>query len=177
MSTPRYAALNPAPSWYVAYGSNMDPLALNRYLTPQTAVEDVRNVKLDREVYFAGRSKTWGAAVAFLTLHAVPEVVTHARAFLLPHAAFADLAWGENGLDADPGLIDSAMASLNCDEHADLGLKMDDEGYRGKYNALLRLQDIEGVSAYTLTTSHSLVRGEPAADYLKLITQAKRSAT
>ena len=45
----------------------------------------------------------------------------------------------------------------------------DGDAHRGKYDALLRLPDIDGVPAVTLTSTVTRERGEPSQRYLDTI--------
>lgn len=149
--------------WYVAFGSNTVPEMLGRYVP----VEDVehRAVTIPHELYFAG--KAWGAAPAFIEHIRDDDVVTPARAYLLDADHLPDLMGGENQQHAADWTVDvSAMAPGEVVDYP--VLLADDEGI-GKYNALLRLDDIDGIPAVTITTTHTLTRGGPSDRYLTVI--------
>ncbi len=61
----------------------------------------------------------------------------------------------------------SAAWSLNVDDWAQLDVPMSDS--LGKYDAILRLPDIDGIPAYTFTTARLLPLGDPAPAYRELI--------
>ncbi len=166
---------DPVPDslWYVAYGSNLRLERLMAYLQgadsgpygahsgarDQRPPEQSRLVRLNRGVYFAGISRRWGGPVAFLSLTA-DERRSLGRAYLLRSDQVVDIAAQENG----------EIAALPIDrlppptEHIELPT-------RGKYNALLRLEDIDGTPAVALTTSRLPRRGSPTPAYVAVIEQ------
>ena len=97
--------------------------------------------------------------MAFLSLTA-DERPSLGRAYLLRSDQVVDIAAQENG----------EIAALPIDrlplptEHIELPT-------RGKYNALLRLEDIDGTPAVALTTSRLLRRGIPTPAYVAVIEQ------
>lgn len=151
------------PLWYVAFGSNTVPSMLGRYVTVENA--ENRAVTIPHELYFAG--KAWGASPAFVEHVRDDDVATPARAYLLETRHLPALLGGENGLHLDDWECDvSAMA---VDEVVEYPVPLDDDEVVGKYNALLRLDDIDGIPAVTVTTTHALTRGKPSDPYLSVI--------
>lgn len=93
--------------WYVSYGSNMAAARLATYLEGGTPVGGSRHnpgardrtpprasaaVDLPGALYFAGESPQWGGGVAFYDHAATDRGPTHARAYLVTVAQFADVA-------------------------------------------------------------------------------------
>lgn len=165
--------------WYVAYGSNMKRDRLGAYLEGSGAsgpygvhpgARDPRPperdeaVRVPHEVYFAGGSRRWGGAVAFLALTPV-EAVSWCRAYLLRWEQVADVAAQENGLSRlDVGDLPAPRT------HTDLATE-------GQYNALLRLDDHDGLPAVTITTSRALRRGTPSSAYAAVIREGLSELT
>ena len=94
--------LNNPPSdghliWYAGYGSNLSRARFNCYIgggTPEgstrtypgcrdkTPPRPDRELKLPHQLYFAGHSNTWNAAVAFIR-PTPPNATTYARMYLI----------------------------------------------------------------------------------------------
>lgn len=151
--------------WYVAFGSNTVPTMLGRYVPAEDLTH--RAVTIPHELYFAG--KAWGASPAFVEHVRDDDVETPARAYLLDADHLPGLLGGENG---------EHLVGWQCDvwsmkEGGVLAypVPLDDDERIGKYNALLRLADIDGIPAVTVTTTHTLTRGGPSDRYLKVIRQ------
>jgi hypothetical protein len=157
--------------WYVAYGSNVVAERLQAYL--EGATEDCRFgahrgcadptppradrwITLDRAVRFRGRSRRWGGGVAFLDLDPTPGVVTPARAWLIGLDQMADLAAQEGRLDVAP----TGLADIPPGGTLDIG--------GGWYDTVLRLPDIEGRPALTITTGQPLPETTPTEAYLRV---------
>ena len=105
--------------WYVAYGSNVDDERFGRYLDAEpgdsrVAGDEVRWIDIDRELYFAGRSKTWGGPVAFLSLNQDPSVSTRARARLLDVDDVEQVARRENGGPLGAAVLPGILPDVNC---------------------------------------------------------------
>lgn len=158
-----------APCWYVAYGSNTCRARLTAYLegicgppygdhrgcTDPAPPADDRWVVLDRAVVFRGRSPRWGGGVAFLSLTA-SSGTTSARAWLLAADQLLGIAAQEARLPADPppGVLDG------CPVGGSVVLG------GGWYDTVLRLDDLDGIAAYAVTTSQDLPLAEPTEAYL-----------
>lgn len=149
--------------WYVAFGSNTVPSLLGRYV-PADGLEH-RAVTIPHELYFAG--KAWGAAPAFVEHVRDDDVETPARAYRLETRHLPDLLGGENGAHLEDWECD--VESMAEGEVVEYPITLDDDEVIGKYNALLRLDDIDGVPAVTVTTTHTLTRGGPSDRYLTVI--------
>lgn len=153
--------------WYVAYGSNLSTSRFLRYFNtgePFVAAEPIR-VSLPASLYFAGESRVWGGSPAFVTLNGAGS--SHGCARLLTLAQLHHLAEGENGASVALESVDP-LAVLAGD-WTKLGLGPEAVGHRGKYDAMLRLPDLHGLPAVTLTTSRALAPGEPAEGYTATI--------
>ena len=163
------------PLWYVAYGSNMSPAGLARYVGGGSAAEAHSTwIQLEHPTYFAGRSVRWDGAVTFLGLRRRPGTSTPARAYAVDETQFWRIFDGENGARAvehsASSLRDLALAVGQW--HAfDVGPRAHDDPL-WKYNAVLRLPDVENRPAYTCTTARDLEVGEPHDAYLQVIREA-----
>jgi len=149
--------------WYVAFGSNTVPAMLGRYV-PVDEIEH-RAVTIPHELYFAGSA--WGASPAFVEHVGDEDIETPARAYRLHASHLPDLLGGENGAHLDEWKCD--VWSMDEGDVVEYPVPLDDEEVIGKYNALLRLADIDGIPAVTVTTTHILTRGGPSDHYLKVI--------
>jgi hypothetical protein len=165
--------------WYVGYGSNLLAQGVQHYLAggqgdrtralvaPDATGEAGQWVEFPHPLYFAGRSKTWGGGVAFVDTLRRPGQSTHGRATRLTFEELHTIIARENGLTIE--LEASDLDRLRPGQSRLLQLEVDPEGFRGKYNAVLRLEDILGERAYTLTTSRVLAPAAPAEGYLERI--------
>jgi hypothetical protein len=160
--------------WYYAYGSNARLAGLAAYLTPtEDRAKTLTAPGLTNElnvpyktllvpypVYFAGKSKTWGGSVAFLSLESTPDLQAVGRAYLLNGAQLLSVLQKENGA---PGL---RLPDLNkVTKPLDLGLPNDPDGYRNKYNVIMPLGNLDGRSVFTATTNRPLKKSVPGAAY------------
>lgn len=177
--------------WYVAYGSNLCRDRLMAYLCgtvapdrpgaaggadrpgpasarfgPHRGGPDPTPPRadlwcaIDHRVTFRGRSRRWGGGVAFLDLHPTPGTATEARAWLLTAAQVVGLAGQEARLrrDPDPALLQDLGPPGST---VTLG--------GGWYDTLLRLPDLEGRRAVTVTTAQDLPATAPTPAYLATI--------
>ena len=159
--------------WYLAYGSNMLASQLRAYLEgsnsgPYGSHRGARDragpardrpVRLNHGVYFAGQSVRWNGPVAFLEL--VPgKNLSFGRAYLLRWSQAIAIISQENGDKAALSLRELPLVG----EYIELPTK-------GKYNAVLRLDDYFSVPMVTLTTSRNLPRGTPTMDYVATMKQ------
>jgi hypothetical protein len=166
--------------WYTSYGSNLLAERFHTYLTgsdasspfganpaaPSTELpaED-RWLRLEHALYFAGVSERWTGSAAFVSLE-VGSGESIAHAYLIEEQQFAHLVEVENAVDD----IDAASLS-SVDIGSVLHLDIDHRGdtFRGKYDAILRLPDIDGIPAVTVTSSIVRERGVPVNRYLDTI--------
>ncbi|MDI9896081.1 hypothetical protein QM797_15250 [Rhodococcus sp. IEGM 1381] len=174
--------------WYVSYGSNLLRERFHTYLTgsdehsefgahppaPSTALPaEQKWLWIDYPLYFAGVSRRWTGASAFVstTVDAANRSVAHG--YLIERAQFAHLAAVENVVAA----IDvKATETLAIGQWSQLAVDREGESFRGKYDALLRLPDIDGRPAFTLTSSIVREPGEPSSRYLSTIRRGLLSA-
>jgi hypothetical protein len=154
--------------WYVAYGSNLASERLRCYLAggrphgghrTYAGARDPRDphqtraVELPGGIVFAGQSTVWEGGIAFYAPRASGQVA--ARAYLLTVEQVNDLVAQE--IRRPPG--------------GDLGLVADRPnssrplGGRA-YDTALRLEDIDGHPAVTITANHSPKQTSPSAAYL-----------
>lgn len=164
--------------WYVAYGSNIDEERFAQYLAttaqdPRVSHRRARWVTIDHALYFAGTSKTWGGPVAFVSVLRDQSVRTRGLARLLEWKDVETIARKENGAEEDETVLPTDLPDQG--KWTQLDVTMDDT--KGKYNALLRLADIDGVPAVTLTTLRSLPLGTPTSRYRELIEAASGKPT
>ncbi|HMJ78819.1 MAG TPA: hypothetical protein VK507_22740 [Iamia sp.] len=178
--------------WYVAYGSNMVADRLRAYLegvagppvdvapppggalvpgdlsarfgahrgcADPTPPRADRWVTLDRAVTYRGRSRRWGGGVAFLDLEPTPGAATPARAWLLGLDQVAELMAQEARLAVapEPAAL-AALTALAPGGTLPLG--------GGWYDTVLRLADIDGTVALTVTTAQDLPETPPTPAYL-----------
>ncbi|OZD02447.1 hypothetical protein CH275_17650 [Rhodococcus sp. 06-235-1A] len=167
--------------WYVSYGSNLLRERFFTYLTgadessefgahptaptPALPAEETW-LWVDHALYFAGVSRRWTGASAFVstTVDAANRSVGHG--YLIERAQFAHLAAVENVVASiDVG----ATETLAIGQWSQLAVDRTGESFRGKYDALLRLPDIDGLPAFTLTSSIVREPGEPSSRYLATI--------
>jgi hypothetical protein len=158
--------------WYVAYGSNTSSRYFTSRFDEQARAGQIWDEEtwatLPHELYFAGSSRTWhGSSVAFVALEQSEEVHTHARAFLVDRDKFdavlaAEHLWIPLEWDYD-------ILALGVGSWCPLPTS-------AKYNAVLRLSDIDGVPAFTITTARLLERKLPNDDYLAICREGLASA-
>nr|WP_296775417.1 hypothetical protein [Rhodococcus sp. (in: high G+C Gram-positive bacteria)] len=173
--------------WYVAYGSNLLAERFHSYLTgsdasspfgahpaaPSTALPvDEHWLWIDHALYFAGVSKRWTGSAAFVSPEAGSgESIAHA--YLIEDRQFAHLVAVENAVDA---IGPPSPSSVDIGRYAILDIDHRGENFRGKYDALLRLPDIDGTPAVTVTSSTMRERGNPVDRYLNTIRRGVESS-
>lgn len=187
--------LEPVRVWYVAYGSNLCRDRLRAYLEGsaapvQRAAESAagstgprnprygahrgcrdpspptadRWLEIAHPVTFRGRSRRWGGGVAFLGLAPEQGVSTGVRAWSLTAPQLLGIAAQEAGLGSDPpATILGRLCSPG--DTAPIG--------GGWYDTLLRLDDIDGAAALTVTTSQDLPPEDPTPAYLATIARGR----
>ncbi|MBY4131629.1 hypothetical protein HQO83_24870 [Rhodococcus fascians] len=174
--------------WYVSYGSNLLRERFHTYLTgsdelsefgahppaPSTALPaDQRWLWIDHALYFAGVSRRWTGASAFVSTTVDPANPSVARGYLIERTQFAHLAAVEN---VAPYIDVGATHTLAIGQWSRLAVDRRGESFRGKYDALLRLPDIDGHPAFTLTSSITREPGEPSSRYVSTIRRGLLSA-
>lgn len=151
----------PLTCWYVGYGSNLLRTRVLRYLSGFEEPKILSEVPttVNRRLYFGGHSKTWGGAVAFLH----PTIVrptSYCKAYLMTGEALEAILAQENGravLDPQENWWDIPEGSVYL------------LNVTGKYNQVLRLDDIDGYPAFTVTSSTVQPWGRPPGPYLATI--------
>jgi hypothetical protein len=153
------------PVWYVAYGSNMCAARLACYLSGgrapgaarvQPGARDPRPpartapVLLPGRLRFAGDSRTWGDGMAFYDPTAGPSTAPDgatapvaARAHLLTAGQLVDVLVQE--MHRDPAVVDLHLGLDDLVPHAPVAVGP------GRYETVLRLDDLDGLPAVTLT--------------------------
>lgn len=155
--------------YYLAYGSNLDPERLGRHLAESTARQP-QWTTIDHGVQFAGNSRRWHGGVAFLTL--TPTGVLHpARLYPMTGTTFAALFGSENFVGELPP--DPSLLGLQPGEWIRMLIPGGAADWRGKYNAILRLDDHADAPVYTFTTCRDLPPRPPGSEYLTLIANAR----
>ncbi|QII05496.1 hypothetical protein BH93_09005 [Rhodococcoides fascians A25f] len=174
--------------WYVSYGSNLLQERFHTYLTgsdehsefgahpPAPAASlptEQRWLWIDHALYFAGVSRRWTGASAFVSTKVDPANRSVAHGYLIERTQFAHLAAVENVVAAiDVG----ATETLAVGQWSQLEVDREGESFRGKYDALLRLPDIDGIPAFTLTSSIVREPGAPSSRYRSTIRRGLLSA-
>ena len=166
---------------YVAYGSNLDLDRFRCYLLGGTAEGALRSNPGSRDragwgltfsaytrhqVYFAGRSATWGGGgMAFLRVEPQDPVRTPVRVYLISGVQFEDLVAQENG--RVPGSVEIDLEPL--------GLPGIHAGDWGLYDTIVSWGT--GISDWpivTVTTGRALSPSRPSAVYLRTVARGLR---
>ncbi len=169
------------PVWYVSYGSNMCAARLACYLgggrapgamRVQPGARDPRPpartapVLLPGLLRFAGESRTWGGGMAFYDPHpgepadAHPTRQVAARAHLLTTGQLVDVLVQE--MHRDPREVDLQLELGDLVPHAPVAIGP------GRYETLLRVADLDGLTGVTLTApdgGRSLDPNPPSPTY------------
>lgn len=170
--------------WYVAYGSNLDRGRFRCYLEggvptggrreyvgcrdPGAPVEDFP-VELPGRLVFAGDSSVWGGGMAFYDPAASGRVA--GRAYLLTREQLADVAAQEMRRAPAGAFARRLEAALpEVETVRVLG--------PGRYETLVRLPDLRGRPAFTVTCADVdvLEPRAPTAPYVAMIAAGLRSA-
>lgn len=155
--------------WYVAYGSNMLPERLSRYLDRPVAGADARPAAVAHAVYFAGISRQWSGGVAFLDVESrEPSRRSLCAAYPMGRQELQRVLVGENGIEVDLPAADE-LEQLAAGEWAQIQMNWSSGSPLGKYNAVLRLPDIGERAAYTITTDRTIPANQPGAGYLDVL--------
>lgn len=154
--------------WYLAYGSNLRPELLQRYLSDRRLTRTSRWLKIDRALYFAGDSRAWGGPVAFLSLEATTNEseFTNCLAIAVTSDELQAVFRGENGLSARLGGLPGELAA---GQWLEVMMRHPADPRQGKYNALLRGPDVDGKPSFTFSTARRLTQGRPTEEYLSAI--------
>ncbi|MDJ0395111.1 hypothetical protein QMK17_17440 [Rhodococcus sp. G-MC3] len=173
--------------WYVSYGSNLLAERFHTYLTGSDATSpfgahppapsavlptEERWLWLDHALYFAGVSQRWTGSAAFVS-HERGSGESVAHAYLIDRSQFTHLVAVENAVEA---VEQVSPESVSIGSYAVLDIDRGGEAFRGKYDAMLRLPDIDDVPAVTFTSSTMRERGGPAEMYLETIRRGLESS-
>lgn len=106
-----------------------------------------------------------GGDVAFCALQPSLDVRTNARGYAVPADDLLTVLAKENGRP----VLDWEVEPIEIGDWCPLPVALAEDGFKGKYNAL-RLSDVDGRPAYTVTTSHVLNLGAPSLDHSRVVT-------
>ncbi|NNG18727.1 hypothetical protein HJ590_03895 [Naumannella sp. ID2617S] len=143
----------------------MDPGLLKRHLPGADPLS--RPLWADHPLWFGGRSRRWPGGVAFLGLRPGGRP-TRCRAYAVDRDDLTRILCSENRVSAE--LPD--LTGLGVGEHLSADLPLSADGTIGKYDAVLRLPDLDGRPVFTVTTSRALEPRPPAPAYAAAIEQA-----
>lgn len=167
--------------WYATYGSNIPVSGIQRYLpelNPAAGEEAWLTTKHQR--YFAANSGRWqNGGIAFLSLNE-PEVPasTTLKAYLVTPEQFARVTLAENGMGWSAGgrrleFDWDIPVGSNSEPQLETNIKMRPGAtfFRSLaiYNAMVRLNDIDGRPAYTITTNQKFNFSTPSKEYMDVI--------
>jgi len=163
--------------WYAVYGSNLLKKRFGCYIaggTPEgskveypgcrdkTPPREDRPTSLKHALYFAGHSKSWDAAIAFVR-HASSDALTYGRMFLISYAQFNDVVRQENARDVPGAIVVPPFDDLARGDRWPIN------GYR-TYGLLLKIGVEDGHPVLTLTaTQDDLDVAKPSEAYVKTI--------
>ena len=172
--------------WYASYGSNCTRERFLRYLQGgtvpgtdrhQLGARDPRDpiadaaLEFDTALCFAGHSRTWGGAPAFLGHHAAPsDRRALGRRYLITFEQFCDVLAQENGrvVGTDPAALDPT--SIEPGGRRIVG--------DGRYDAIVALAPVDGIPCLTFTSPSPPEDGPtapPSATYLATIGHGLRA--
>lgn len=154
--------------WYLAYGSNLQARLLARYLEEPPRARESHWLQLERSLYFAGESRKWSGAVAFLSLSTTADraMFTTCLAVAVTRPELEEVFRCENGLGVTLGAVTD---DLDVEDWAEVPMRRPQDHRLGKYNAVLRGPDLEGRPSFTFSTARRLALGAPAPDYAAAI--------
>lgn len=134
--------------WYVAYGSNLSPERLQRYLVQCSPVGhplDCRPVVLPHRLFFAHESRLWTGGCAFIDPSHDYQAGTLGTAWLLRRDQFAGVLARENECERLDAVVDAY--GLEPGETA-----LTDEG---RYGLVVGCESPDHRPALTFTTSEA----------------------
>lgn len=151
--------------WYVAYGSNLSPARLQRYIErcdPTDAPLDARAIVLGHRLFFAHESRIWTGGTAFVDPTPDPAARTLAMAWLVRADQFAGIVAQENG-----GIAGSAPVDVGT-----LGVGDTTEGVvDGRYGLIVGCTSPDDRPALTFTTPEHPLPGQtiPSPAYVDVM--------
>src|SRR5258708_7844443 len=173
----RQSADSPEYIWYASYGSNLSfknrfmcyiaggrPLGAQR-INPgcrdKTPPRDARPVSLNFDLYFAGNSRSWGGAPAFIRRGNSNSIV-YGRMYLITDDQFNDVVLQENDEPVDGTRFVPPFEQLAEEkEFALAGNRL--------YGHLMNIGKQDKCPVITFTTMRDLPIGVPSEAYLKII--------
>jgi hypothetical protein len=163
--------------WYAVYGSNLLKKRFGCYIAggkpegstkeypgcrDKTPPREDRSITLQHELYFAGHSVAWNAAIAFVR-HAAYGAQTHGRMYLLSYGQFNDVVRQENGRDVPGAIVVPPHDELADGDHWSI------DGYR-LYGRFIKTGVDDGHPVLTLTAAQdNFAVGKPGEAYVKTI--------
>ena len=172
--------------WYVSYGSNMSGARLASYLAggvpaggrranpgarDATPPRRSEAVDLPGALYFAGESPQWGGGVAFYDHDATDRGPTHARAYLVTAAQFADVAAQEMyRVPAAGDPVEQVLLDGFENRHA---------AGPGRYETLLDVGRLDGHPLLVFTSPHgrdAVEHTRPSSTYVALLAVGLRES-
>jgi hypothetical protein len=173
----RICVKRPKRIWYASYGSNLSfqerfmcyirggqPVGAKRINTgcrDKTPPLASKPILLKFQVYFAGESKSWGGAPAFIR-QGNNKAITLGRMYLITDEQFNDVVLQENDKDLDGRRFVPPFEKL--DQGQDFVLPN-----AGMYNQLVYVGKQGGYPIYTFTGGDDLPIGAPSESYVKVI--------
>ena len=167
---------------YFCYGSNLKRSRFMTYLCggrppgaetvinpgarDQTPPLDSRPVRLNYELYFAGHSKWWNAAPAFIR-PARGDEFTYGRSYRIFYDQFNDVVAQECGKPVDGSCLVPPLGDLVRAKEFELPGNL-------LYGRLLYVGDDNGFPLLSFTTNRKLAAGPPSRPYLKIIISGLR---
>ncbi|MFV0388218.1 MAG: hypothetical protein ACK5NT_05635 [Pyrinomonadaceae bacterium] len=163
--------------WYASYGSNILESRFHCYIiggqpkrskktyngcTDKTLPQDKKEIYINRELYFAKRSASWGSCgVGFINPEFNDKVQTLGRMYLITSEQYVEIVKQENN-DNGELLIDFKKAK----EKGSLIIKE-----KSWYGNLLFLGEQNGVPIFTFTNEKNLTEeiNAPSEEYLLTI--------
>lgn len=188
MTPPAAPRSGPVLVWYAGYGSNLWAERFRCYLEGGTAAgatgpcrgaRDQTPPRRDRAIdipyrlYFAGHSRTWDGAPAFVDTVPSATAATHARAYLITWEQFEDVVAQENGRSTSP--LDLGFVATAAAAAATSSIRLG----AGPYENLLCVGPVGGFPVVTFTAPTALAEAEPrppAPAYLRAMVAGLREA-
>lgn len=164
-------------AWYAVYGSNLLKKRFDCYIAggkpegskteypgcrDKTPPRENRPTNLKHALYFAGHSKSWDAAIAFVR-YASSDALTYGRMFLISYGQFNDVVRQENARNVPGAIVVPPYDELARGDHWQI------DGYR-TYGRFLKTGVEDGHPVLTLTaTQDDFAVGKPSEAYVKTI--------
>lgn len=167
--------------WYASYGSNLLRARFMCYIeggTPpgattrnpgcrlKRAYAAERPIQIPHRLYFAGHTRSWGGAPAFITRQpGTPP--TLGRMYLITEEQFNDVVCQENGLPVNGTTIVPALGQLRSGDVHRLP-------FDRLYSLLICIGEADGAPILTFTSARDLQIAAPSQAYLRVIVAGLR---